>query len=440
MRSRLAVSLLLLAAAGPPVAPAPPAPSGLPLPPTPPRAAPLPTTAAGARHALAGAERSRQQATIAAEAAAKAAAAAAAREQQLAKARASVTLRLRLTESATEQLVLRLDTLARRRAAAQAQLAERARVFAPVLPLLERLSLYPVATLLAVPAPPEDALRGVLVLQTIAGTLEREAAGLRAKEARITAISAEIAAADRKLKAAEAEQAAEAAALDREIAATRALEKVATGRKAEAEAKVAAAAAHAQTLEGVITAIAEAAREAAAREAAARQAAARQAAAAQEAAQRAAAARERRQLALARPEPPGPAPPPAGRAGGAPVAGVLVSGFGAPTLAGPAQGIRYQTAPGAHVLAPCAGIVEFAAPFRSYGRLVILDCGNGYRFVLAGMQDLLVSAGSTAAAGEALGVMATWDPGSPGPRPTLYLELHHGGQVVNPLPWLQRRG
>jgi len=126
--------------------------------------------------------------------------------------------------------------------------------------------------------------------------------------------------------------------------------------------------------------------------------------------------------------------------GGAPVAGVLVSAFGAPTPAGPAPGIRYQTAPGAHVLAPCAGTVEFAAPFRSYGQLVILDCGNDYRFVLAGMQQLLVSAGGSVAAGEAVGVMATWSPDSQVARPTLYLELHHGGQAVNPLSWLHARG
>ena len=102
--------------------------------------------------------------------------------------------------------------------------------------------------------------------------------------------------------------------------------------------------------------------------------------------------------------------------------------------------MRYQTAPGAHVFAPCGGTVEFAAPFRSYGRLVIIDCGNDYRFVLAGMQQLLVAPGTSIAAGEAVGVMAGWQPGSNGPRPTLYLELHHGGAVVNPLPWLHARG
>jgi len=142
-------------------------------------------------------------------------------------------------------------------------------------------------------------------------------------------------------------------------------------------------------------------------------------------------------VALARP--PTPAPP-AAAVGGAPVAGVLVSDFGAPTPAGPATGIRYQTAPGAHVLAPCGGTVEFAAPFRSYGELVILDCGSDYRFVLAGMQDLLVSAGTSVAAGEAVGVMAPWSPDSQVARPTLYLELHHGGAAVNPLPWLHARG
>ncbi len=455
MRSLLAASLVLLAAAGPPAPPRPTtvpgppaaapalpgpppvAPTELPLPPLPAAPASEPASAQATRQALQGAEQAQQQAMAAAKAAAEAASAAAAERAKLDQARAAITLRLRMAESATEEVALKLDQLGRQRARARARLARKVREFTPVLPVLEQLSMYPAATLLAVPAPPEDALRGVLVLQAIAAGFEREAKALRAEENRVDELAAKIAAAKTKLKAAEAEQAAEAAQLDQEIAATRTVEQAAMGQQAAAEAAAVSAAAQAKTLEGAIAAIAEAAREAEA----ARQA---EAARAAQAAQQAALAREREQLALARPEIPPPplpeTPPVPPHATGAPVAGVLVSGYGAPTPAGPSTGIRYQTAPGAHVLAPCAGSVEFAAPFRSYGRLVILDCGGGYRFVLAGMQTLLVAAGAGVAAGQALGVMAEWDPGSPGPRPTLYLELHHGREVINPLPWLRGRG
>ncbi len=50
---------------------------------------------------------------------------------------------------------------------------------APLLPLIERMSLYPAETLLAVPASPEETLRGMLVLQGIAHQLETEAEALR---------------------------------------------------------------------------------------------------------------------------------------------------------------------------------------------------------------------------------------------------------------------
>ncbi|MGH7072069.1 MAG: murein hydrolase activator EnvC family protein [Acetobacteraceae bacterium] len=430
---------MLLAAAALSAGPAPPAPPALPLPPIPPAGANEPAAATAARHALQGVEQTRQQALAAADTAAQAATAAAAQRAELKKARAATTRRLRLAEAATEQIALQLDQLARERDAADAGLARRAREFAPYLPVIERLSLHPAATLLAMPAPPEQALRGLLVLQAIATGVEREAEALRAEEAKVNAIAAKIAAAEAKLKAAKAEQAAEAQALDQEIAATETAEQAAISQRTEAEAAAVDAAARAKTLEGAIAAIVEAGRKAeAAREA--------------EAARQAAAARRQEQFALARPETPRLAPPPLppeapppnaappGRARGAPVAGRLVARFGAPTPAGPAPGIRYQAAPGAHVLAPCAGTVEFAAPFHSYGRVVILDCGKDYRFVLAGMDRLLVRSGSDVTAGEAVGVMAEWNPGSSGPRPTLYLELHHGRETINPLPWLQGRG
>ncbi len=456
MRSGWAASLILLAAAALPVGPAPPAPPalppalppGLPLPPIPPPGADEPPAAAAARQALQGVEQNRAQALAAADAAAKAAVAAAAQRAELKKARAATTERLRLAETATEQAALQLDQLARERDAARASLALSAREFAPYLPVIERLSLDPAATLLAVPAPPAQALRGLLVLQAIATGVEREAKALRADEARVDAITAKITRAETRLKAAKAEQAAEGTVLDEEITATRTAEQAAISQRAEAEATAADAAARAKTLQGAIAAIIEAARQAAA-------------------ARQAEAARRQEQLALARPEVPTVAPPPLApppppppwqpspgqpspgqppgqlppkRAPGAPVVGELVSRFGAETPAGPAPGIRYQAAPGAHVLAPCAGAVEFAAPFHSYGQVVILDCGESYRIVLAGMDRLLVRSGMEVSAGEAVGVMAEWNPGSSEPRPTLYLELHHGSEVINPLPWLHGRG
>jgi septal ring factor EnvC (AmiA/AmiB activator) len=122
------------------------------------------------------------------------------------------------------------------------------------------------------------------------------------------------------------------------------------------------------------------------------------------------------------------------------VVGRVIKAFGTPGDAGPANGISYEAAPGARVVSPCAGRAVFAGPFRSFGQLVILDCGGGYHFVLAGLDRLDVQLGHPVQAGEPIGVMPNWDPKATGPRPALYVELRHAGQAVNPAPWLKSKG
>ena len=109
----------------------------------------------------------------------------------------------------------------------------------------------------------------------------------------------------------------------------------------------------------------------------------------------------------------------------APVAGTVFRSWGDPTDAGPATGISYHAAPSARVVSPCAGRVSFAESFRSYGLLMIVDCGGGYHAVLAGFERLDVKAGQDLRAGEPVGVMPGWNPGA-GSRPSLYVELRHG--------------
>jgi septal ring factor EnvC (AmiA/AmiB activator) len=89
------------------------------------------------------------------------------------------------------------------------------------------------------------------------------------------------------------------------------------------------------------------------------------------------------------------------------------------------------------VVAPCGGRVVFATSFRSYGLLLIVDCGGGYHAVLAGFDRLDVKVGQQVAAGEPVGVMPAWEPGASGSRPSLYVELRREGQPVNPAPWLR---
>jgi septal ring factor EnvC (AmiA/AmiB activator) len=111
--------------------------------------------------------------------------------------------------------------------------------------------------------------------------------------------------------------------------------------------------------------------------------------------------------------------------------------WGDQTEAGPAQGLSFRAPPKARVVAPCAGRVAFAGPFRSYGVLIILDCGEGYHFVLAGLDRLDTEAGAAVREGEPLGMMADWDPTGAAPHPALYLELRRSGQPVDPAPFLR---
>ena len=122
------------------------------------------------------------------------------------------------------------------------------------------------------------------------------------------------------------------------------------------------------------------------------------------------------------------------------MAGTIVRAWGDATEGGPATGISYRAPPAARVVAACAGRVAFASPFRSYGLLLIVDCGGGYHAVLAGFERLDVKVGQAVAAGEPVGVMPGWEPGASGNRPALYVELRRDGQPVNPAPWLKASG
>jgi septal ring factor EnvC (AmiA/AmiB activator) len=78
----------------------------------------------------------------------------------------------------------------------------------------------------------------------------------------------------------------------------------------------------------------------------------------------------------------------------------------------------------------------YAAPFRSFGLLLIVDCGGGYHFVLAGLDRLDAAAGQRLLAGEPVGVLA----GSGGSGASLYVELRRNGQPIDPRPWFAARG
>jgi murein hydrolase activator len=373
-----------------------------------------PPDAATARQRLEHAEQARARALAAQAAAAARAAAAAARAAQLIVARQAAEAKLQAAKAATARAAARLGALdaARHRAAARLEAATSA--LEPLLPLIERLSLYPAETLLAAPMPPEQSLRGILILRGLTHEIAARAARVTAEQARLDAATAAVAAAAPELAAAEAAQAEAEAALDRQIAAANA-DRLAAGGEAAAEAREAASeAARAANLRDLLGRL-EADRRAAAARAAAHHAGEHASAHKPITGpiRLAAAAHPAHQLLR-------------------PVAGHVIRGWGDHTPAGPATGISWRAAPGASVIAPCSGRVLFAAPFHGYGQLLILDCGGGYDAVIAGFAKLDTATDAAVRAGTTLGTL----PDSRAHRPKLYMELRRNGEAIDPTPWL----
>ena len=124
-----------------------------------------------------------------------------------------------------------------------------------------------------------------------------------------------------------------------------------------------------------------------------------------------------------------------------PVNGVKLKEYGMPDgVGGLEKGVSIATRAGAPVTAPANGWVVYAGPFRSYGQLLILNAGNGYHILLAGMERISVDLGQFVLTGEPVAVMgngshivAILATGSS--QPVLYIEFRKDGIPVDPGPW-----
>jgi septal ring factor EnvC (AmiA/AmiB activator) len=124
-----------------------------------------------------------------------------------------------------------------------------------------------------------------------------------------------------------------------------------------------------------------------------------------------------------------------------PVAGTRVREFGASDGSGGTQkGISLATRAGAQVTAPCDGWVVYAGPFRSYGRLLIINAGGGYHVLLAGMEQFTVDLGQFVLTGEPVAVMGSGSKMASAAavtasQPLLYIEFRKDGTSIDPGPW-----
>jgi len=114
-----------------------------------------------------------------------------------------------------------------------------------------------------------------------------------------------------------------------------------------------------------------------------------------------------------------------------PIQGRVVAGFGE-KIEGrpPSRGIILAARGGSQAIAPAAGRVAFAGPYRGYGRIVIVEHEGGWTSLVTGLARLDARVGEALVAGSPLGITAPGDP-------IVTLELRRNGDPVNPLQYLK---
>ena len=115
-----------------------------------------------------------------------------------------------------------------------------------------------------------------------------------------------------------------------------------------------------------------------------------------------------------------------------PVSGTLAGLFGQDRGDGEVwKGVFYQTTPAA-VSSIAAGTVTYADELEGFGKVIVIDHGDGYISIYSGLSEIEVAKGYAVAAGSRLGVSGPLPSGMEG----LYLEVRYNGQTMNPLSWI----
>jgi septal ring factor EnvC (AmiA/AmiB activator) len=114
-----------------------------------------------------------------------------------------------------------------------------------------------------------------------------------------------------------------------------------------------------------------------------------------------------------------------------PVVGRLVTGLGELSDAGVrSRGLTIASAAQAQVIAPAAGRVAYAGPFRRYGTIVIIDHGGGWTSLISGLGAASVKVGETIAQGSPIGRAPA------GEDPRVTVELRRRDRAIDMTPLL----
>ena len=321
------------------------------------------------------------------------------------------------TRSRIAALNTEIADLTSRQATVRQDIAHENQALQPLLPVAARLSIAPDAALLASPTTATESITALSILGGFSRLTQQRAANLQTKEDELQEIGTTLEARQKELDGLLQSQTHQ-----RDIAAARARiaakqENVSDQAARRAKSAVAEAMKASADLSAEIDAIAR--QEAQAK--ATLEAEARALAKSHQMEQARKARAQVKALSAGNGVSSG--------SGHAPVTGRIAVRWGQDTEAGPSTGITYAAAPSASVQAPCSGRIVFSGPFRSFGQMLILDCGQNYRFVLSGLGSLGVSSGQSVRKAAALGQM-------PSAEGLLFVQLRHGAQIVSPAPFL----
>lgn len=314
-----------------------------------------------------------------------------------------------------------------------------------VLTALQRLAWRPSEALMAQPTSPADTVRSAILLRNVVPRIEESAIDLKGELTTLSELRADIVTQRKRIASTTAKLASEHGRIKAIFERKAELQARTEAEQREAERRVDKLAAEANDLRDLLAQLEQERKRREAAEAA-RLAAEAAALEAQREAQRQAALKAAREAN--KPPPPPPPPPkvepkavaalPFSQAQGKmpfPARGRIVAKYGQTNEVGHIhKGITIRTRPGAQVVSPYDGHVAFAGQFRGYGLLLIIEHGEGYHTLLAGMERIDGVAGQRVVAGEPVGIMV-----QTGDKPALYVELRRNGQPINPLPWLTAR-
>lgn len=366
----------------------------------------------------------------------------AAARERLNTALIEATRKLQETESRAAEIEARLETLGESERNILRSLEGRRALIVEVLTILQRMGRRPPPALLARPQDILEAVRASLALGAVLPEMRAQTQALQADLAELVRLRDDVRQEQERLAHEKINLNEQRERLAPMIAARQeAMSAAQSALQAEAE-RAAALARRATSLKDLIGRM-EAESEAARQAAEAAKKADEERAAAQ-----AKLSEEQRAKALAAPFKDAARLAPAAAFGDLkgklpfPVAGAVLKRYGAPDgFGGKEKGLSIGARENGAVVAPCDGWVAFSGPYRTYGQLLIINAGDGYYVVLAGMSRTNVNVGQFVLAGEPVASMgdgaaqtaATIAIGAK--QPILYVEFRKDGASIDSSPW-----